>query len=115
MLFLCSQATSLSGLRLPSLLLDHRFPLKPSSRPPSLTVPMKCHGDLATDLKVVHARLNPSPQPLQQTLSPAPSTTSSSPAISSIAPPSYPASPAPTIADSADENITWDGKVLSYV
>ncbi|KAF8529846.1 hypothetical protein JB92DRAFT_3106540 [Gautieria morchelliformis] len=75
--------------------------------------PMKRRGDLATKLKAVHARLNPSPQPSQRTLSPAPSTTSSSPAISSIIPPSYPASPAPTIADSPDENITWDGKTLS--
>ncbi|KAF8529847.1 hypothetical protein JB92DRAFT_2825728 [Gautieria morchelliformis] len=77
--------------------------------------PMKHHGDLATELKVVCARLNPSPQPSQRTLSPAPSTTSSLPAISSITPPPYPASPAPAIANSPDENITWDGKMLSYV
>ncbi|KAF8493338.1 hypothetical protein JB92DRAFT_2835208 [Gautieria morchelliformis] len=31
----------------------------------------------------------------------------------SITPPSYPASPSPTIADSPDENITWDGKTLN--
>ncbi|KAF8522354.1 hypothetical protein JB92DRAFT_3110713 [Gautieria morchelliformis] len=117
----CAAVSSSIQHELEELAVGHQSEApQPSARPPVPTEahqsapvtrskPMKHRGNLATKLKAVCARLNPSPQPLQRTLSPAPSTTSSSPAISSITPPSYPASPAPTIADSPDENITWDG------